>query len=70
MSSVCCAPGGVVACDVADGYPCVVENARDACREALSELYAEHPLSRPDYWVGRLGFLMEYLLAATEPPGD
>lgn len=57
-------------CHASDSDTCVLENARDACREALAELYGEQPLSRPDYWVGRLGFLMEYLLLATEPPCD
>lgn len=73
MNSICHTSGSDTATrDVSDypcDYRCVLENARDACREALAELYADH-LSRPDYWVGRLGFLMEYLLAASEPPGD
>lgn len=82
MSSICHAPGSDTATrddtpDYPCDYPCVLENARDACREALDELYREQPaagthgaLSRPEYWVGHLGFLMEYLLAATELPGD
>lgn len=73
MSSICHTSGGGTATrevsDYSCEYPCVLENARDACREALTELYGEQ-LSRPEYWVGRLGFLLEYLLAATEPPGD
>jgi hypothetical protein len=69
MSSVCHVPGNDTAQDASFdscNYLCVLENAREACREALAELYGEQ-LSRPEYWVGRLGFLMEYLLAATEP---
>ena len=70
MNSICHIPvSGTATRGVSDypcDYQCVLENARDAAREALAELYSEQ-LSRPEYWVGRLGFLLEYLLAATEP---
>ena len=73
MNSICHVSGSATATrDASDypcEYPCVLENARDAAREALTELYGEQ-LSRPEYWVGRLGFLLEYLLDATEPPSD